>query len=188
MKKVLLFCAGLFGAVSLAHATAVVSNVSYTATSITYTETGDLIGYATPASNSGQFGIAYLGNLLIPNGDQMNSYSGHLLAGDEPSIGYTGTFDIDPSYTWFPDTGLTFSGTSFTISWPNTELNTTGTGTFEFFWGGGFEGASGFTVLNSVNVVNGVVQGSQVPEPASVALLGVAVLGLAAARKRNLKR
>lgn len=183
MKKLIL-AAALITAAFSAQATAVVSDVSYNAKSITFTETGDLSGYATPSTTAGQFGIAYSGNLLAATGQQLNIVQGHLLAGDTPGIGYTGGFGLSVDYTWLLDSGTVFSATPFTISWTNTELNTLGTGVFTFFWGGGYNGASGFTVLNSVNVINGVVQNAgTVPEPGSVALMGLALAGMLAARR-----
>ena len=190
MKKILLASVILLGAVSLAHATAVVSDVSYTANSITFTQSGDLTGYALPSSTTGQFGIAYVGDFL--NTQQANMSTGVFINGQRPNGGNTGTW-ATPHYTWFtagidPNNLASdiFSGTAVTISWAQAELNTAATGTLEFFWGGGFNGESGFTVLNSVSVVDGVVQ-NNVPEPESLALVGLGLAGMAFMRRKAKK-
>jgi len=190
VKKILLASAILLGAVSSTHATTVVSDVSYTANSITFTQTGDLTGYALPSSTTSEFGIAYVGDFL--NTQQANISTGTFINGQGPIGGNTGVW-ATPHYTWFMANidannlaSNIFSGTAVTISWAQAELNTAANGTLEFFWGGGYKGSSGFTVLNSVSVANGVVQ-NNVPEPESLALVGLGLAGMVFMRRKAKK-
>ncbi len=189
MNKLLLALAVSLGAASVAQAAAVVSNVSYTATSITFTQTGDLTGYSAPGGASDQFGVVYNGNLITVPNYQANNLSGHLLASDAFGFtGNTGYFGQPVAYTWLSELNANqaFSGSAFTISWANTELNTAGTGRLDFIWGNGYGGPNTYTVLNSVEVVRGVVQGqNELPEPVSIALVGAALVGMGFARKRK---
>jgi hypothetical protein len=180
MKYLLAACI-LVTATSVAHATAVVSNVSFTADSITFTQTGDMTGYAAPAFPE-EFGIIYTGNLFNPGGGvQTNTVSGNLFANDSIlADGDTGTF-TDADYTWLITQNTSesldvFSGTATTISWATPLLNTSGSGTFEFTWG---NGDTAYTIIDTATVVNGHVV-NNVPEPGSIALLSLGLAGLAA--------
>ena len=187
MKKIFIAFAMCMAAMSAAQATAIVSNVSYTKNSLTFTETGDMSGYATPFIPS-EFGVVYGGNLMGAGSYQPNIFSGHLLSGDHLAGGNTGEFGTGVRYTWFYDSGSVFSGSPFSISWTKTQLNDLGTGTIDFIWGNGLYGSSAYTVLNSVHVVDGIVEGeTKVPEPSSVALLAIALLGIVAVGKLNRK-
>ena len=173
-----------------AQSAAIVSNVSYTSNSITYTETGDMTGYATPAIPS-EFGIVYTGNLFSYAGYRSNQFSGSLFTSNNPSNndGNTGNFGGPNNYTWFAagsGGSSVFSGTPFTISWSGPMLNTSGSGLLEFVWGNGFGAPTTDTIINSVEVSNGnLANNNTVPEPATIALLACGLAGLAfSLRKR----
>lgn len=194
MKKILALLSLLACQLGTAQATAVISNVSYTDRSITFTATGDLTGYATPteAYYLNQFSIIYTGNLYNNSSYQINQYTGTLFSNATESLGNTGGFpSTSNNYTWIQVSGdynLQFSGTPFTVSWDTAKLNTSGTGEFQFVWGNGSGSTSNFhTFLSSVAVTDGTV--SAVPEPETYAMLlaGLGLLGFMTRRKSGKK-
>jgi hypothetical protein len=188
MRKFIAIFIALLSHLSFAQATAVISNISYTTTSITLTATGDLSGYPTPTGYlaTGYFSIEYFGNLYTGH-DTPNLYSGQLLTVDTPLLGNTGGFTgIDRNYSWIYYDKLAsqaFSGSAFTISWNTAELNTTGTGQFHFVWGNPSETN---ILIQAVDVRNGSVSAVPETETYGMLLAGLAVVG-AIARRRNIR-
>lgn len=130
MKKFLSVFALMLSHVAGAHATALISDVRYTAHSLTFTATGDLHAYA-PAGTDSEISIVYSGDLYNNADYQLNQYKGDLFANAHAIEGATGGFGFGYNFTWIGlDKGndLTFSGDQFTISWDSAMINTAGTG------------------------------------------------------------
>lgn len=183
MKKIIALLFLLASQISTAQATAVITDVSYTAHSITFTATGDLSGYTAP---TGPYAADYISVLYsgdISSTDMArNLLTGNLItAGGPAENGNTGGYgDRLPNYTWIffgPDVlaAATFSGTPFRVEWRNAQLNPTGTGQIHFLWGNPANNAT--TLIQAFNVNDGTV--TPVPEPETYAMLlaGLGLLG-----------
>ena len=156
-----------------ANASLIFSDVSYTQNSLTFTVDGDFSGYVTPPGGfSGQFGIQYMGDA--------NTWTPGFV-----SSGNTGVFypDQTVAYTWAylndttPDnlTVTLTTGNYFDVNAENAIVN--------FVWGNGcIDSCNGSeTLLASFNLS----QPANVPEPSSIALLGLGLLGMAGLRKKQ---
>ena len=151
-----------------------------------------------PTANSGitipdQIDINYSGNLYLDDGSiHSNSLSADPLIGDGGLVsGNTGGFGITPtdySWLWFGNnlSDLVGSNTPVTLTWGGASLlNTSGTGSFDLYWSNLADGpGNGNELLASVSVVNGKIMSSTVPEPTTIALVGLGLAGFAAARRR----
>lgn len=189
MKKIIALLILLTSQLGTAQATAVISQLSYTDKSITFTATGDLSGYPMPTGPlaTDQFSIVYTGNILTQIAQQ-NSYAGNLLTGSSPFGGNSGGFTgIVPNYTWiyFGQNVLpaaSFSGTAFTVQWIDPQLNPTGTGAIQFVWGNPSNNTT--TLIQSFSVINGSVTAVPEPETYAMMLAGLGLLGFMV-RRRN---
>jgi hypothetical protein len=192
MKKIIALLFLLAAQISTAQATAVITDVSYTAHSITFTATGDLSGYTVPTGPdaTNQISILYTGDISSTD-NPSNLLTGNLITGEGPAeVGYTGGYgDRLPNYTWLyfgPDVlpAATFSGTPFSVAWGNAQLNPAGTGQIHFLWGNPSNNAT--TLIQAFNVNDGTV--TPVPEPETYAMLlaGLGLLGCIVRRSKNL--
>ena len=193
IKKII--AAAALAAVSLSAAAVEMKVASYTANSVTFSLTGKI-----PSSHpnldglSDQIDLLYTGSLYAGSSNMFasNTLSASPLSGTSFSLGNTGGFGLPLNYSWMTFhndvTGLSGTKDFVTLSFGGNFLNTLGTGSFDLYWGNltlGIDAAQQRNVLlSSVKVVNGVVNG-KVPEPGSVALLGLAALGFAVVRRRK---
>src|SRR5450830_86939 len=196
IKKII--AAAALAAVSLSAAAIDMKVASYTTNSVTFALTGKI-----PSSHPNLDGLSYQIDLLYTGSlyaGPSNIYASNTLSASPVSgtsfwVGNTGgfaSFGVPLNYSWIDFhndlTGLSGTKDFVTLSFGGNFLNTLGTGSFDLYWGnlaGGIDAAQQRNVLlSSVKVVNGVVNG-KVPEPGSVALLGLAALGLAAVRRRK---
>ncbi|SEN31052.1 PEP-CTERM protein-sorting domain-containing protein [Duganella sp. CF517] len=195
MKKLIAIFALIASQLGNAQATAVVSDVAYEAKRISFTISGDLLGYAEPAGDyaTNYLSILYTGNLFAATSSETNFYNGAITggAGPEPSQGSTGGFGLGYDFTWMILFQMTpesvFSGTPFSVSWYSPVLNPAGTGEIQFLWGN--PSATTTTMIQSFSVANGVVGApvTAVPEAETYALLlaGLSFIGFASRRRRG---
>jgi len=183
MKRIVLLIIGLF-VVSSAHATLIFSDVTYTANSVSFRTTGDLSGYSVP--NRPQFfSIGFEGDLFTgginPNISWSNAiFDGATIIND----GYSGDWS-----TWnSPGAWLLFSaplsssssalGVITTLTLGANVLNElSSTGEFVFNW----DVDATFTNLTEL----GRVSVASVPEPSTIAMLGLGLAGLGFCRKKS---
>jgi hypothetical protein len=190
MKKYLFIFASLFAA--SANATLLFSNVSYTADSVTFTVDGNMQGYAEPTGTSyysSEFSIIYGGdiwnspdNTFLPNSWSRSIFDNKYLSG----TGYTGTSLTNyASYSWsmydssLTDAFVNSAAVTLTMSSPRLDINALNP-IISFAWGNGQNGPGYHTLLQTVNL-----KSSAVPEPASIALLGLGIAGLGFVRRRK---
>jgi hypothetical protein len=197
MKKLMAMLMLIASHLGSAQATAVVSDVAYEAKKISFTISGDLLGYTVPTGDYAPYylSILYTGNLFAGSSSETNIYHGAITggAGPEPSQGFTGGFGLAQNFTWMilfqmtPDSQ--FSGSPFSVSWYSPVLNPTGTGEIQFLWGNPSQNVT--TLIQSFSVNNGVIGGpvTAVPEPETYAFLlaGLALVGFASQRRSGAK-
>lgn len=171
---------------------------AYTANSLTFTLTGAMpTTHGTLADGPNEIDLAYTGNLWSGGTTRVaNSLDARPILGSGAFLqGSTGGFGLSTDYSWFyfanDLTGLEGSGRQVTLTLASKTglLNTLGTGTIDLYWGNLTGGTgNGSVLLSSVNIVDGKVVTSDVPEPAAPALLGLGTIALAVARRRKASR
>lgn len=165
-----------------ANAGLIFTDVSYDASSITFTVEGDLSGYASPAENN-SFGIEYYGDIWAgPNAYATNTWSTSIFDSFTISTsGNTGLWnginDSSP-YTWSSYTGdltgAVVSKKTITLSLSSARLNINATNPkFDFIWGWAGNDDQ-VTVLHTYS--------TQVPEPSTLAIFALGIMGLASRR------
>jgi len=166
-----------------ANAGLIFTDVSYTSSSITFTVEGDLSGYTTPVSNS-SFGIEYYGDIWSGgNTFTANSWSASIF--NSFSISHEGNTGVFPGlnggqpYTWsFYNgdlTGAVVSNKTITLTLGGNVLNTSAQSPkFDFIWGWAADDDKQVTVLHSYT--------TQVPEPSTLAIFALGIVGLASRR------
>lgn len=185
MKKLMLLFIGFF-VTSTAQATLVFSDVTYTSDTVSFRTTGDLSGYSLP-SRPQYFGISFRGDLFSTGINPNISWSNSIFNGASiQNTGYSGDWS-----SWNnPGAWLQFSspltsadvalGSITTLTLGANVLNTASlTGEIVFTW----DVDSSFT--NFVELGSVTVGSSAVPVPATIVLLGIGLLGFAAARNRQ---
>jgi hypothetical protein len=170
-----------------ASASLIFSNLSYTASSVTFTIDGDMTGYASPSSNTSQFRIFYDGDQFIgDNNFEDNTWSRSLF--DNRTIasnGGTGSGGLSAaSYSWVNLSsslvGATVTNALITLTLAEADLDVNALNPlFTFAWGSNERSSQ--TILGRAlpSVSN------PVPSPAPLALLGIGIALIGFTKKRK---
>ncbi|MEI6892621.1 MAG: hypothetical protein V5783_10665 [Pontiella sp.] len=178
MKKQLIMLSTILLCVAT-QAGIIVSDLSYTSDSLTFTMTGDLSGYEEPGGGKDELSISYTGDLgLSTNNTSVgNSWTETPFSIGIASDGLTGSWpnnSLDP-YTWCRfnsdlSNETTASGISVTVTFDQGVLNTEATtGEFVFYWG---LPSTGTELTHTV-----------IPEPATFGLIAIFGGGIFAVRR-----
>ena len=186
MKRIILLFVGLF-VVSSAHATLIFSDVTYTANSVSFRTTGDLSGYSSP--NLPQyFSIGFEGDLYTTGIYQNVSWSNAIFDGATVvSAGYSGDWNnwntpgawlqLSPSLS----SSSSALGVITTLTLGANVLNEASLiGELVFNW------SVDTTFTNHTEL--GRISIASVPEPSTIAMLGIGLVGLGFYRKKQIKK
>lgn len=184
--------ASILGAVAVstcsltANATLIFSDVQITPHSVTFRIDGDMNGYAEPIGYNRQFSILYSGGLWV-GGNNFNANTWNQPVFENETLfsnGNTGGFNLPYNYTWSQyDTSLVDAEATdrlITVDWGADYLDPLAVGSLVFVWGNGNR-PEDHTVLQEVRQWNQ----STVPEPATIALVGMSLAGLGLMRRRK---
>lgn len=170
------------------------SDLEFTETSFTFTIDGDLSGYDFTNTHNGvtDLSIVYYGDIWNQSNTSSsnNNWSSQIFDNNPIIDGGTGSWDSANLYTWID--------TSETLSFSNVASNNTTTltvssnlfntdiefGQVDFIagWGNSNHQSYGYRT----ELLGSVVIGSQeIPEPSSLAILGLGIAGLAFRRLKN---
>jgi hypothetical protein len=185
-------CSAFMFLSATANAAMLISNISYTSNSLTFTIDGDMSGYSEPVSDNRTFSIVYGGDIF--NEALALSYTPHTISGElfdniPMSPGNTGNWNVivwDPargnqSFSWNHG-GFTSLATAVatnntvTINMADDYLDPLATNpVISFYWGSGLEAEIESTLLYT----------TAVPIPAAVWLFGSALAGLGWLRRKQ---
>jgi len=167
----------------------IISDVSYSANSVTFKINGDLSGYTPPASSwdVAAFGIKYSGDIWAGSDYAPNTWSTTVF--DNVTInnsGNTGQWTSSTPYSWShysaPFTNATTATNRLvTLTIGANYLNTSSTnGGIEFVWGWGNSQHEQYeVVLGSFSTFS---DANAVPEPSTLAIFALSIIGLASRR------
>lgn len=143
-------------------------------------------GYTSPTILD-QFSIRFLNDMYSGPSDTAtdNQYSASPFVGVGVRQGKLFKDSSVVAYSWevmLADlTGAVATGNSVTVSWSSNLLNTSATNPeVQFIWGNGYAESDG-TVIGSYRV-----GGAELPEPSTLALLGIALVGISATRRKKI--
>lgn len=167
-----------------ASATLIFSNLSYTASSVTFTINGDMTSYASPSSQLSQFRIYYDGDQFVGDSSfEDNTWSRSLF--DNRTIASNGGTGIsNGAYSWVRLSsslvGATVSNAiiNLTLSEPDLDVNALNP-LFTFSWGN--NGRNVQTILGRTFPEDT----SPVPAPVPLALLGKGLAAIGFTKKRK---
>ena len=165
-----------------------VSGLSYTSNSVTFTVDGDMTGYTPPPSfYVDQFSIQYSGDVYVgPSNFQANSWSMPVF--DNRTFGNPGFTGINggQAYSWsrYSSTlvGATATNRTITLTLPRADLDPNATNPiFTFVWGNG-------TPRTNPTPIATISSNAPVPEPSTLAIFALGGIGIVAGGIRRRRK